>query len=70
MSQNIFNLPAWFGFKQGKELSKQAEAQFAADQQDLILRTVEAYTLVLRAIDNLKSSRAAEAAFQPQFAKT
>jgi outer membrane protein len=70
VSQNIFNLPAWFGFKQGKELSKQAEAQFAADQQDLIVRTVEAYTLVLRAIDNLKSSRAAEAAFQRQLEQT
>lgn len=70
LSQNLFDLPAWFTFKQGKELSKQAEAQFAADQQDLIVRTVEAYMLVLRAIDNLKSSRAEEAAFQRQLEQT
>jgi outer membrane protein len=70
LSQKIFDLPAWFGFKQGKELSKQAEAQFAADQQELIVRTVEAYVLVLRAIDNLKSSRAAEAAYQRQLEQT
>jgi len=70
VSQNIFNLPAWFSFKQGKELSKQATAQFAADQQELITRTVEAYILVLRAIDNLKSSRAAEAAYQRQLEQT
>ena len=70
LSQNLFDMPAWFSFKQGKELSKQAEAQFAADQQELIVRTVEAYVLVLRAIDNLKSSRAAEAAYQRQLEQT
>ena len=70
LSQKLFDVPAWFSFKQGKELSKQAEVQFAADQQELIVRTVEAYVLVLRAIDNLKSSRAAEAAFQRQLEQT
>jgi len=70
LSQKLFDVPAWFSFKQGKELTKQAEVQFAADQQDLIVRTVEAYVLVLRAIDNLKSSRAAEAAFQRQLEQT
>lgn len=70
VSQKLFDLPAWFGFKQGKALTRQAEAQFAADQQDLIMRTVEAYMLVLRAIDNLKSSRAEEAAFQRQLEQT
>ena len=66
VSQKLFDLPAWFGFKQGKALTRQAEAQFAADQQDLIMRTVEAYMRVLRAIDNLKSSRTEEAAYQRQ----
>jgi len=70
LSQKLFDVPAWFSFKQGKQLSKQAEVQFAADQQELIVRTVEAYVLVLRAIDNLKSSRAAEAAFQRQLEQT
>lgn len=70
LSQKLFDVPAWFSFKQGKELSKQAEVQFAADQQELIVRTVQAYVLVLRAIDNLKSSRAAEAAFQRQLEQT
>lgn len=70
LSQNLFNVPAWFTFRQGKELSRQAESQFAADQEDLIVRTVEAYVNVLRAIDNLKSSRAEEAAFQRQLEQT
>lgn len=70
LSQNIFNMPAWFSFKQGKELTLQAETQFAADQQELIVRTVEAYTNVLRAIDHLKSSQAEEAAYQRQLEQT
>jgi outer membrane protein len=70
LTQNLFDLSAWFNFKQGKTLSRQAEAQFAADQQDLIIRTVEAYVLVLRALDNLKSSRAEEAAYSRQLEQT
>ena len=64
LDQKIFDLSAWFSFTQGKELSKEAAARFAADQQDLIVRTVEAYINVLRAMDNLKSSTAEESAFQ------
>ena len=32
LTQPIFDLPAWFGFQQGKELSQQAKLQFSADQ--------------------------------------
>ena len=70
LDQKIFDLSAWFTFKQGKELSREAAARFAADQEDLILRTTEAYVNVLRAMDNLKSSRAEEAAFQRQLEQT
>jgi outer membrane protein len=66
LSQAIFNLPAWFSFRSGKELSKQAEATFAANQQNLIVRVVEAYLAVLRAQDNLTASRARERAFERQ----
>jgi len=70
LSQALFDMPAWFSFKQGKELSKQAEARFAADQQELIVRTVEAYMNVLRAIDNLQSSQAADEAYKRQLEQT
>ncbi|MFK7829774.1 MAG: TolC family outer membrane protein [Congregibacter sp.] len=66
LQQAIFDLPAWFSFKSGKELSKQVEATFAANQQNLIVRVVEAYLAVLRAQDNLKASRAREEAFGRQ----
>ncbi|MDB6060049.1 MAG: hypothetical protein JWM78_152 [Verrucomicrobiaceae bacterium] len=60
LSQQIFDLPAWFSFKSGKEIGRQAEAQFAADQQDLIVRTADAYFTVLRAFDNLQVAQAEE----------
>jgi outer membrane protein len=70
LNQNLFDLSAWFSFKQGKELSKQAEAQFAFDQQDLIIRVAEAYFNVLRAKDNLATNIAEEKAIERQLEQT
>ena len=70
LNQALFDLPAWFGFQSGKELSKQAEATFAANQQNLVVRVVEAYLLVLRAQDNLSASSAQERAFERQLEQT
>jgi len=70
LNQALFDLPAWFGFQSGKELTKQAEATFAANQQNLIVRVVDAYLLVLRAQDNLAASSAAERAFERQLEQT
>lgn len=67
LQQPIFDLPAWFQFKQGEQLSKQAEASLAVEQQNLVLRTVNAYFAVLRASANLKASRAQEDALRGQF---
>jgi len=66
LAQPLFDLPAWFSFRAGKSLSKEAEATFAANQQALILRVVEGYLEALRAQDNLDASRAAERAFERQ----
>lgn len=66
LSQAIFDLPAWFSFQSGQELTKQAEATFAGQQQNLIVRVVEAYLAVLRAQDNLRASKAREEAFGRQ----
>lgn len=70
LSQSIFNLPAWFTFRSGKEITRQAEATFAANQQNLIVRVVEAYLEVLRAKDNLTASRAQERALERQLEQT
>ncbi len=70
LNQALFDLPAWFSFQAGKEASQQAEATFAAEQQDLIVRVVETYLGVLRAQDNLQASQARERAFMRQLEQT
>ncbi|MEQ8516836.1 MAG: TolC family protein, partial [Chromatocurvus sp.] len=70
LQQAIFDLPAWFTFQSGKEITRQAEATFAANQQNLILRVVEAYLEVLRTQDNLEATRAQERAFERQLEQT
>ena len=70
LNQNIFDLPSWFSFKAGKLISKQAEAQLAADQQDLVIRVAQSYFNVLRAYENLEAARAEERAAKRQLEQT
>ncbi len=70
LQQNILDLSAWFSFKSGKERTKQAQAQFAFDQQDVIVRVAEAYFDVLRQLDNLEASKAEERATKRQLEQT
>ncbi|HCO61671.1 MAG TPA: secretion protein [Porticoccaceae bacterium] len=70
LSQPLFDLPAWFTFKQGYDLDQQAEAQFAADQQSTIVRVTEAYIDVLRANENLVTSLAEQRAIGRQLEQT
>ncbi len=70
LKQPLFDLSAWFTFQSGKEVTREAEATFAANQQNLIVRVVEAYLLVLRAQDNLAASQAQERAFERQLEQT
>ena len=70
LSQTLFDLSAWFGWRAGKEQTQQAEANLSAAQQDLIVRVVQAYFGVLRAQDNLRASQARERAFKRQLEQT
>ena len=70
LSQTLFDLSAWFGWRAGKEQTQQAEANLSAAQQDLIVRVVQAYFGVLRAQDNLRASQAQERAFERQLEQT
>lgn len=70
LTQKIFDLSSWFDFKQGKQITEAAEAQFAADQQDIIIRVAEAYFNVLRALENLRASQAEESATKRQLEQT
>ena len=66
LRQPLFDLTAWFRFRQGAKLSEQAEASFSVAQQQLILRSTRAYFQVLRASTNLQASRAQESALKAQ----
>ena len=66
VSQPLFRLDTWFNFKRSKSLTNAAEAEFAYEQQNLILRTAELYFGVLRAIDNLNAAISEEKAIKKQ----
>ncbi len=70
LTQPLFNMAAWFGYKQGVSLSQLAEAQFSADQQSLIIRVSEGYLNVLSAVDNLETAMAEENALSHQLEQT
>lgn len=51
--QTVFSLDAWARYKQGAAQSEQAEAQFASQQQEVILRLVGSYLDALLKEDQL-----------------
>ncbi len=63
LSQPIFYYQQWVELSKANEQVKQANAIYAASEQDLIMRTVQCYFNVLRAIDNLKFAKAQRKSF-------
>ncbi|QWD80073.1 TolC family protein [Polynucleobacter sp. MWH-Spelu-300-X4] len=57
LTQPLFNWDKWEQFRQGDMASAIAEAQYAAAEQDLVLRVTEAYFNVLNAQDTLNLAR-------------
>jgi outer membrane protein len=70
LTQPLFDMSAWYVYKQGQKLSDQAEAQFGADQQSLIVRVAQAYFNVLRSVDTLEATLAEEKALAHQLDQT
>ena len=70
LSQSLFNVPAWFQFKSAKNMDQMAEATFAANQQDLIIRVSETYFNVLRAYENKQTREAELSAISRQLEQT
>ena len=70
LNQPLFNMASWYNYRSGVTLSERAEAEFAAAQQELILRVAEAYFNVLRATDNLGTAQAEEKALEQQLEQT
>ncbi len=57
LTQPLLNWDKWEQFRQGDLSASIAEAQYAAAEQDLVLRVTEAYFNVLNAQDTLNLSR-------------
>jgi len=62
-SQPVFYYQQWVELAKANEQIKQANAAYVAAEQDLIVRTVQRYLNILRAIDNLKFAKAQRKAF-------
>ena len=66
LTQPLFNWALYTGYKQAKTDIQRADAELASIQQDLILRTAQAYLEVLAATDAVEFARAEETAVQKQ----
>tara|TARA_B100000886_G_scaffold328382_1_gene276720 strand:- start:60 stop:1385 length:1326 start_codon:yes stop_codon:yes gene_type:complete len=67
ISQPLFRLDLWFSNKQARENFQAAEAQFAYQQQELIIKVTRAYFKVLSAKANLEAKIATEKALKNQY---
>jgi len=66
LSQPLFRADRWFQLQAAEATSEQAALELSATEQNLILQSAEGYFAVLRAQDNLASTKAEEAAFKRQ----
>jgi outer membrane protein len=66
LSQPLFRIDRWFQLQAAEAVNEQAALELSATEQNLILQSADAYFTVLRAQDNLASTKAEEAAFKRQ----
>ncbi len=66
LSQPVFRLDLWYELQRAKNIKAQALAQFAAAEQDLIVRVTESYLAILEAQAGLTSTTAERDAVQRQ----
>jgi outer membrane protein len=67
LRQNLFSWSNWAALRAADSQVAQAEADFQTAEQDLILRTAQAYFNVLSAQDTVEANQAALDAFNRQF---
>jgi outer membrane protein len=56
LTQSLFNLANWYNLKSAQATDQAAAVNFAAQEQELIMRVARAYFDVLRAIDMLETN--------------
>jgi outer membrane protein len=70
ISQTLFNLNSWYNFKAAAAGGDGSNLEYVLSEQQLILRSAEAYFNVLRAKENLETARAEETAVKRQLEQT
>lgn len=66
LNQPVFRLDAWYRFQQSKDIQAEAIANFATEQQLLLVRVAESYFAILEANAALSASNAERDAVQRQ----
>ena len=66
LNQPVFRLDSWYRFRQAQDIQAEASANFAAEQQALIVRVAESYFAILEAEAGLSASNAERDAVQRQ----
>lgn len=66
LNQPVFRLDSWYRFQQAKNIQAEALANFAAEQQALLVRVAESYFAILEAEAALSASNAERDAVQRQ----
>ncbi|MCK0154106.1 TolC family outer membrane protein [Alcanivorax sp. S6407] len=70
LAQPLFRVDAWYGYKEAKNSTDIAHANFQQARQDFVLRVAQGYFGVLRAWDTWVSAKAEEKAIGRQLEQT
>jgi outer membrane protein len=70
ISQTLFNLNSWYNYQAASAGGDASDLEYVLSEQQLILRSAEAYFNVLRAKENLDTARAEEKAVKRQLEQT
>lgn len=70
LKQPLFNAESWYGLKAAEASTSQASLELSAKEQELILKSAEAYFETLRATDERAASEAEEVALKQQMDQT
>lgn len=70
LNQSIFNFASWMAVRNAQATVKQAEANYSAAAQDLMIRVAQAYFDVLQAYDDLQTTQAEKRSLSQQLQQT
>lgn len=70
ITQTLFNLNSWYNYQAASAGGNASELEYMLSEQQLILRSAEAYFNVLRAKENLETAQAEEKAVKRQLEQT